>query len=279
MDLTRLQTTTGPRWALDNVLLPETFTLSQLLALPARDHAQYLEELAQSSEGGSGGAPAGGDLLAPIDAYQEVWASGVTFLRSREAREAESAVSDVYQRVYEAQRPELFFKSLGWRVVHPGGPVRIRRDSRWNVPEPELTLVINCHGEICGFCAGNDVSSRDIEGENPLYLPQAKIYNGSCALGPCIRLISDPGALADLPILLDILRDGTPVFQGQTSTKLMKRSFTELAECLFRELSFPTGAFLMTGTGIVPPESFTLQPGDEVHITTGDLVLQNIIAQ
>lgn len=275
MDLTRLQTTTGPRWAIDNQLLPETFSLSLLLELPARDHAQYLEGLAQLSEGS---VPADGVLLAPIDAYQEVWASGVTFLRSREAREAESAVSDVYQRVYEAQRPELFFKSPGWRVVQPDGAVRIRRDSRWNVPEPELTLVINRRGEICGFCAGNDVSSRDIEGENPLYLPQAKVYDGSCALGPRIRLINNPGALADLPILLDILRGGTPVFQGQTSTNLMKRSFTELAECLFRELSFPTGAFLMTGTGIVPPEGFSLQPGDEVRVTVSDLILQNITA-
>lgn len=268
MDLTHLQTSTGPRWAIDDRLLPEDVRLETLLQIPLDNLANTLADLVTSE-------PAEGTLLAPIGDHQEVWASGVTFLRSREAREAESAAADVYQRVYEAERPELFFKALGWRVVHPEGTIRIRRDSRWNVPEPELTLVINREGEIIGYCAGNDVSSRSIEGENPLYLPQAKVYNGSCALGPHIHLIESSGELRELPILLQILRGEETAFQGQTSTRLMKRELEELARYLFRELDFPVGVFLMTGTGIVPPESYTLQPGDEVIVTVGDLVLRN----
>lgn len=268
MDLTYQQTVLGPRWAVDGQLLPQEFSLSLLLELSAGKIEEYLRNTVTND-------PADGPLLAPIDPQQEVWASGVTYLRSREAREAESTTGDIYQRVYEAERPELFFKAAGWRVVSPGSPIRVRRDSKWNVPEPELTLLINRHAEIVGYCAGNDVSSRDIEGENPLYLPQAKVYNGSCALGPCIRLLSDPSALSDLTIRLDIVRGNQPVFQGETSTRLMKRAFTELAAYLFRELDFPLGVFLMTGTGIVPPESFSLQPGDLVGVTVGDLMLEN----
>lgn len=219
--------------------------------------------------------PAEGALLAPIDPYQEVWASGVTYLRSREAREAESATADIYSKVYSADRPELFFKALGWRVVAPGGTVRVRADSAWNVPEPELTLVLDLEGKIRGYTAGNDVSSRDIEGENPLYLPQAKVYNGSCALGPLIHLIDNPSDLLDLDIRLEIEREGKRVFEGQTGTKLMKRAFPELASYLFRELRFPNGAFLLTGTGIVPPEPYTLLPGDLVRVVVNDLVLEN----
>ena len=274
MDLIHLQTNTGPRWAatgqqLESIqLLSPSFLLEHLLQVPAREQAAYLKGQVTEEQ-------AEGSLLAPVGPYHEVWASGVTFLRSREAREAESATGDVYQRVYEAERPELFFKALGWRVVHPEGAIRIRRDSAWNVPEPELTLVINRKGEISGYCAGNDVSSRSIEGENPLYLPQAKVYNGSCALGPHIRLIESADVLRSLPIGLEIRRGGECVFEGQTSTAQMKRRLEELATYLFRELDFPLGVFLMTGTGIVPPESFTLQAGDEVIVDIGGLILQN----
>jgi 2-dehydro-3-deoxy-D-arabinonate dehydratase len=196
-----------------------------------------------------------------------VWASGVTYLRSRDARKAESAVGDVYQKVYEAERPELFMKSVGWRVVGPGTPVRIRKDSRWNVPEPELVLVMNQWKEIIGFTLGNDMSSRDIEGENPLYLPQAKIYNGSCALGPGV-VIAEPDELRSLPITINILRGEETVFHGETGIGNMKRKFEELVDFLFKEIEFPEGVFLMTGTGIVPPDTFTLQPGDVVRIST-----------
>lgn len=268
MFLSHLLTPIGPRWALDGKFLPSAFSLNLLLDLPAHLQADLLTAVVTNEA-------AGGELLAPIESQQEVWASGVTFLRSREAREAESATGDIYQRVYLAERPELFYKSSGWRVVRPGGEIRIRKDSRWNVPEPELVLVLNRLGEICGYTAGNDVSSRDIEGENPLYLPQAKVYDGSCALGPRIRLETNPQALSNLPIRLDIIRGGDTIFCGDTTTQKMKRSFEELAAYLFRELSFPSGAFLMTGTGIVPSETFSLSPGDVVHVTIDDLVLEN----
>jgi 2-dehydro-3-deoxy-D-arabinonate dehydratase len=267
MQLTRHQTQSGPRWAADAHFLPQGFTLDLLLEFPAGRVVGAIQAF-MSAE------PATGPLLPPIEPTQEVWASGVTYLRSRDARKAESATGDIYQKVYEAERPELFFKASGWRVVGPGDAIRVRADSRWNVPEPELTLVINRHGEIIGYCAGNDVSSRDIEGENPLYLPQAKVYNGSCALGPGIAL-ADPGELRDLPIGLKIARDGQTVFEGETRTSRMKRSFEDLAVHLYRGLDFPSGAFLMTGTGIVPHESFSLTAGDGVRVEVGDLVLEN----
>lgn len=213
-------------------------------------------------------APPGGALLAPIGA-QEVWAAGVTYRRSRTARmeESKGAGGDsYYDRVYAADRPELFFKCAGWRVTGPGGEVRVRRDSRWSVPEPELALVISPAGRIVGYTVGNDVSSRDIEGENPLYLPQAKVYDGSCALGPCLLLTDDP-----LPpttrISLEIRRAGAAVFRGATSLSRMKRSPQELVEYLYRETSFPAGSVLLTGTGVVPPDDFTLRPGDEIRIS------------
>lgn len=268
MDIMRLLTEHGPRWAVDGRLLPAEFHLGLLMDLLARNHASYLSGLATHEE-------AHGTPLPPIESDQEVWASGVTYQRSREAREAESATGDIYQRVYTAERPELFYKAVGWRVVGPGSAIRVRRDSRWNVPEPELTLLANRHGEICGYTVGNDVSSRDIEGENPLYLPQAKVYNGSCALGPAIRLTTDPAQLADVRITLKIQRAGKETFSGETSTRLIKRSLAELVAYLFRELSFPHGVFLMTGTGIVPPETFSLQPGDTVRVCIGDLELLN----
>jgi len=213
-------------------------------------------------------APDAASLLAPIGS-QEVWAAGVTYLRSREARmeEAKSAGGgDFYDRVYAAQRPELFFKSPPYRVVGPGQTVRIRRDSRWNVPEPELTLLIDPRGRVIGYTIGNDMSSRDIEGENPLYLPQAKVYDGSCALGPAVLVGGEPLAAAT-EIELQIVRRGSVAFRGATTLSRMKRDPRELAEYLFREMSFPWGCYLLTGTGVVPPDSFTLDHGDEVRIT------------
>jgi 2-dehydro-3-deoxy-D-arabinonate dehydratase len=217
---------------------------------------------------------ADGPLLAPVEPGHEVWASGVTYLRSREAREAESTVRDVYARVYDAVRPELFFKSVGSRVVGHGGEIRVRTDSGWNVPEPELTLVVNSRGEVAGYTIGNDVSSRDIEGENPLYLPQAKVYNGACAVGPGI-LLRSVESMTDLPIRLHLSRAGQTVFEGETRTSQIKRPFMELVDYLCREMSFPGGAFLMTGTGIIPPMEFSLLRGDTARITIGDLTLEN----
>jgi 2-dehydro-3-deoxy-D-arabinonate dehydratase len=204
-------------------------------------------------------------LVAPLD-VQEVWASGVTYLRSKVARREESSGDGgFYDLVYEAQRPELFFKSMPQRVVGNRAPVRIRRDSVWNVPEPELVLVLSAGGTIVGFTIGNDMSSRSIEGENPLYLPQAKVYDGSCSLGPWILL--NDGLETDRTIRMTITRSGSTVFDGTTSTSAIRRSLTELSTYLFRELTFNTGVFLFTGTGIVPPDDFTLQPGDLVSIT------------
>jgi len=215
--------------------------------------------------------------VAPVEPDQEVWAAGVTYLRSREAREAESRSANVYERVYDALRPELFLKAVGWRVVGDGEPLRIRQDSRWNVPEPELAVLANCQGEIVGFGAGNDMSSRDIEGENPLYLPQAKIYAGSCGLGPGVELATSD-EMRNLAVTLRIQRGETPVFQGQTSTSQMKRGLQELIDYLFRELAFPRGVWLMTGTGIVPPDDFTLHIGDKVRIQVGRLQLENPVS-
>lgn len=271
MLLTRHQTfQQQARWALDGRWLPPDFTLATALQLPRQSLATSLKTLASAES-------ASGELLPPIEATQEVWAAGVTYLRSREARKAESLSADVYERVYEAERPELFFKAIGWRVVGMGQPIRIRRDSRWDVPEPELTLVINQHGEIVGYCAGDDVSSRSIEGDNPLYLPQAKIYTGACALGPGL-LLSEPAELADTPIRLEIWRADDLIFQGETRTSQMKRTFEELVTYLKREMDFPAGVFLMTGTGLVPPDAVTLKPGDLTRITVGALTLENKVA-
>ncbi len=267
MLLTRHYTTDGPVWALDGRTLPAGLTLATLLSVDADSLMRVLKAL-------PAGAPAEGPALAPIDPQQEVWAAGVTYLRSRAAREQESQTADVYTRVYNATRPEVFFKATGWRVVGPDAPIRVRGDSGWNVPEPEMTLVINRYGEIVGYCAGNDVSSRDIEGENPLYLPQAKVYDGSCALGPGIELTS-ADALRDLPVHLSITRDGMAAFTGDTSTSQMARTLEELVAYLTTELAFPHGAFLMTGTGIIPPESFSLLPGDLVRVSVGALTLEN----
>jgi 2-dehydro-3-deoxy-D-arabinonate dehydratase len=209
------------------------------------------------------------DASRPPLLSQEVWAAGVTYYRSRTARMEESKDAgggSFYDKVYEADRPELFFKATPHRVVGPGGAVRIRSDSRWNVPEPELTLAINARGAIFGYTIGNDMSSRDIEGENPLYLPQAKVYAGSAALGPCLvidRALPGP----DVTIAIEIRRAGVAAFNGQTTIGQIKRPLPSLAEWLFRDNSFPDGCYLMTGTGIVPPDAFTLAAGDEIRIT------------
>lgn len=218
-------------------------------------------------------------ILAPIGT-QELWASGVTYFRSREARMEESEKAgggSFYDRVYSAERPELFFKSNAWRVVGDHGTVRIRRDSGWDVPEPELTLFATTSGKIVGYTIGNDMSSRSIEGENPLYLPQAKSYEGSAALGPCLYVPASP--LDDeTTISIAILRDGVEVFDGVVTLAQMKRKPDELIGFLFRELSFPTGAYLMTGTGIIPPTEFTLKSGDKIHITIEPIgTLTNVV--
>lgn len=223
--------------------------------------------------------------LAPIG-RQEVWASGVTYLRSRNARMEESRksggdtgnASAFYDRVYDAERPELFFKATPERVVGPGMTVRIRQDSNWNVPEPELTLFITSAGTIVGYTCGNDMSSRSIEGENPLYLPQAKSYDGSAALGPCLYVPAAPIA-PDTQIRLDIIREYQAVFTGRIAIDQMKRQHTELVSYLFRECSFSNGCYLMTGTGIVPPDDFTLRAGDEISITIDEIgTLTNVVA-
>ncbi len=213
----------------------------------------------------------GVQVLPPLDA-QEVWAAGVTYKRSREARERESAgAARFYDLVYNAERPELFFKATPRRVVAPGAAVRIRQDSRWNVPEPELALVVSPSMKIVGYTIGNDMSSRDIEGENPLYLPQAKVYNGSCALGPVITLAGEFPPAERVIIRLTIVRRGSTAFDGSTSLAAMKRSFADLVSWLGRDNSFPDGVILLTGTGIVPPDHFTLEHGDEIAIDITDI--------
>ena len=206
-------------------------------------------------------------LLPPIGS-QDVWAAGVTYFRSRDARMDEardSGGATFYDRVYEAERPELFFKSTSSRVVGPGGAVRIRKDASWSVPEPELVLVINAAGRVVGYTVGNDMSSRDIEGENPLYLPQAKVYDGSCALGPGL-LFTDTPLPPTTTIRLTIRRCGAAVFEGETTTGQIKRGIDELAGWLYRETTFPAGAYLFTGTGIVPPAARVNASGDEIAI-------------
>jgi len=218
-------------------------------------------------------------LLPPVD-QQEVWAVGVTYLRSKKARMEESDFSaTAYDRVYDAARPELFFKAMPAKVVGSADSVGIRKDAKWNVPEPELAFVINSRGKIAGLTIGNDMSSRDIEGENLLYLPQAKIYDRSCALGPVVRIGADEAEARTWSIRLSINRADEPVFQGETTVANIKRSFDELIEYLFRSQTFPHGAILLTGTGIVPGDDFTLREGDVVRIEISGIgVLQNSVA-
>lgn len=218
-------------------------------------------------------------LLPPIGT-QEVWAAGVTYLRSRDARideSKDSGAADCYQHVYEAERPELFFKSLPHRVAGHNSPVFIREDSSWNVPEPELTLYINSEGTIQAYTIGNDMSSRSIEGENPLYLPQAKVYERSAALGPCLYISETPIA-PETEIKLKIERSDKLMYEANTPISRMKRTLSELAEYLFRACNFPSGCFLMTGTCLVPPNDFTLQKGDVVTISIDGIgTLQNVV--
>jgi 2-dehydro-3-deoxy-D-arabinonate dehydratase len=249
------------------VPLPREQSVAGLLALPL----PAIRELCEAP----GGEPlpvAAVTLLAPADGLTEVWAAGVTYERSRTARVAESEhEADIYERVYGAARPELFFKSAAWRVAGPGSPVSVRADSAIDVPEPELAAVLNAGGEIVGYTICNDMSSRSIEGENPLYLPQAKIYLGGCALGPGIRPaweVPDPYALT---IEMSIHRGGEAVWQDRASTAGLRRRVPELAEFLFREDEFPGGVVLSTGTSVVPELPFTLQPGDEVRIRISEL--------
>jgi 2-dehydro-3-deoxy-D-arabinonate dehydratase len=266
--LARGDPATGP-----SALLDEAISLDELLSGSA---AEFADAFARAAEAGS--VPDGTELLAPIES-QEVWAAGVTYLRSRDARRRESGAEEsAYDRVYEADRPELFFKSPGWRVRGSGQEIGVRRDSTWNAPEPELALVVAADLSVAGLSIGNDVSSRSIEGENTLYLPQAKIYEGACALGPCIVPI---GYLPrSLEVGMSILRDGTPVFEGATSTDRLKRTFEELASYLGRALAFPAGAVLLTGTGIVPPDEFSLAAGDLVRIEIEGLgVLENPVVE
>ncbi len=265
--LTKHQFEDSGRWALDGFLLSPEFDFKQFCRLHSHEVPPYLTSFRT-------GEKAAGKPLPPIEYDQEVWACGVTYSRSRDAREAETDIKNIYDRVYDAKRPELFFKAIGWRVKGTHSAIRIRKDSHWNVPEPELTLLINSYGEILGYCAGNDVSSRNIEAENPLYLPQAKMYDGSCALGPGI-CITEPERMRNLAIQLVIERDGKIIFKGDTNSSQIKRSFEELASYLTLEMTFPFGAFLLTGTGIIPDEKFSLSVGDKVVITIGKLVLEN----
>ncbi|ETW96825.1 MAG: fumarylacetoacetate hydrolase [Candidatus Entotheonella factor] len=267
MYLTRHLTAHGPRWAADGHFLPEGLDLSFLLKLSESGIRRVIETCSMDEA-------AAGELLPPVESSQEVWAAGVTYLRSREARMAESETKDIYEKVYDADRVEVFFKGAGWRIRGMGQPIRVRTDSQWNVPEPELAIVVNASGDIVGYTVGNDVSSRDIEGANPLYLPQAKIYDGSCAIGPGI-VIDGPQAQRDLPIHMTIERAGGVVYEGETNTSQLKRSVEDIADWLMRELTFPEGVIVLTGTCLVPPDEFTLSSGDRVRIRVGDLVLDN----
>src|SRR5579885_1266308 len=244
------------------------------------DLVPYLMERVRHGHALSGKTIAEFHIQPPIG-NQEVWAAGVTYFRSRDARMEESKSAgggDFYDRVYNAERPELFFKSTPHRVVGPGGKVAIRRDAKWSVPEPELTVLISPSGKILGYTIGNDMSSRDIEGENPLYLPQAKVYDGSCALGPCILVTSSP-LPSDTRIELEIARSGETVFSDAITLDQMKRSPASLVEYLFREMTFPNGCVLLTGTGIIPPDDFTLYSGDTIRITIPPIgTLENQVA-
>ena len=259
--------------------LPATLEHASLFdILQSSDPAAVVRKLLSGA--GSRQSIASVALLAPID-RQEVWAAGVTYRRSQVARMEESqGAASFYDRVYVAERPELFFKATPHRVVGPGEAVRIRQDARWNVPEPELALVLNSRLELVGFTVGNDMSSRDIEGENPLYLPQAKVYNACCGLGPWITLAEAMPPRAEIQIDLFVERGGQCVFQGSTSIAQMARSFEDLIAWLGRDNSFPHGVILLTGTGVVPGDDFTLAAGDLVRITISGIgTLSNRVVQ
>jgi 2-dehydro-3-deoxy-D-arabinonate dehydratase len=261
----------GPAGEGPQELLTASLTIDALLAVP--------DALATELHGPSAGpVPAGARIVAPIGG-QEVWAAGVTYTRSRDARVLESGTPDPYERVYRAERPELFLKATPGRVRGPGEPVGIRADSGWDVPEPELAVVADSGGRIVGYLNGNDMSSRSIEGENPLYLPQAKIYTGSCAVGPCLATPDEVPELASLLISLRVVRDGIGTVVSDTvKVADLHRGPDDLVRWLFRALDFPVGVVLLTGTAIVPPPDFTLRVGDEVIIaTTGLGELRNVV--
>ncbi len=267
--LYRTENAAGPRLGLieeDRVLgvaaAGGPASLADALAMPVADLRSRLDAVHGS---GAGFPLEVVTLAAPVD-RQEVWAAGVTYLRSRDARMEESTQRDVYDRVYDADRPELFLKATPSRVVGPDEAVAIRGDSTWDVPEPELALVLNRDGETVGYTVGNDVSSRSIEGENPLYLPQAKVYTACAALGPVVALAWEVEDITNLGIRLAIRRSGVVSFEEETSTSQIHRPLPELVAYLFRHNVFPHGVVLMTGTGIVPPAEFTLEDGDEVEI-------------
>lgn len=252
----------GQVFALDLARWPDVTCLADLLhSANPHEVAREIVDVTTPPE------PLGGqEFLAPVD-RQEIWAAGVTYKRSKVAREEESrGAAQFYDKVYTADRPELFLKATPERVVGPNQPVRIRADSKWNVPEPELALVISPQGKIVGYTIGNDMSSRDIEGENPLYLPQAKIYRGSCAVGPVVTMAATMPPLPEVEIRLTIRRNSAVVFEGHTTLAQMARTPESLAEWLFRENDFPAGAILLTGTGVVPPDEFSLISGDTVAI-------------
>lgn len=257
---------------------PET-QLQDLLTLSSTELRAQIERVAGDNPA-ERSSLADVHLLAPIDGATEVWAAGVTYKRSMDARREESETPDIYSKVYAAARPEIFFKAVARRVSGHNFPVAIRLDSDWDVPEPEVALVINAHGEIVGYTIGNDVSSRSIEGENPLYLPQAKVYAGSCALGPAITPAWEVKAAYDLTMHMTIERDGQQYWTGQTSTANLNRRFDELAEYLYREDLFPGGAILCTGTALVPDHPFTLQADDIVQINIDELgILRNTVVK
>ena len=259
LQLVRLDIAGEPKWAVRTAAgdTPLGVGLDDLLRMP-------LDEARAALEAAGAAADLGGSVLPPVDS-QEVWAAGVTYERSRAGRVEESTEAGVYDRVYVARRPEVFFKATAERVVGDGDPVGVRADSPWNAPEPELGLVLNASGEIFGYVVGNDVSSRSIEGENPLYLPQAKVYDRSCSLGPGIVPV---WAAPELPfdIALRVQRGDAAAYEGSTSTASITRPLEDLAAWLMAALTFPVGAVLLTGTGIVPDESFTLRAGDVVTV-------------
>jgi 2-dehydro-3-deoxy-D-arabinonate dehydratase len=244
--------------------LTSGMTLAELLRLPARAFRERIETAEPAQE-------ASARVLAPIDGLTEVWAAGVTYKRSEEARVEESATPDIYSKVYRAERPELFFKANLRRVSGPGEPIVVRSDSTWDVPEPEVALVVNAHAEIVGYTIGNDVSSRSIEGENPLYLPQAKVYAGCCALGPGITPVWEVADPYVLGIRMRIERAGSQYWQGETSMREFARRLEDLVSYLFREDAFPDGVILSTGTALVPDSPFTLEAGDIVEIDIDQL--------
>jgi 2-dehydro-3-deoxy-D-arabinonate dehydratase len=280
MQLVRYRSSTGSMHTAvmvnDRISGHLTMSLHELLRLRTSDLRNVVERARQ----GSAAEQEAIELLAPVDGTTEVWAAGVTYKRSVDARVEESETPDIYTRVYTAPRPELFFKGVGHRIAAPGTAISIRADSTWNVPEPELALVVNTYGEIVGYTIANDVSSRSIEGENPLYLPQAKVYLGSCALGPGITPAWEVNNAYALTMHMQIERDHTIFWQGQTTTGELHRRLEELVEYLYREDDFPDGAILCTGTALVPEQPFTLQANDIVQIRIDLLgTLRNSVVQ